>query len=118
MRVAQQPLAAPSLAPICSSVAIWKYAHGENVLLSACVHGENNYLRLKGYSFNSQRTMCGSVMFVSKRSAEYGAVTLTQREDLPYENTKGPDVTLSRVDLVKNGLRCHPLERQSGLCRC
>lgn len=42
-------------------------------------------------------------------------MTLTQREDLPHENTKGPHVTLSRVNLVKNGLGCHPLERQSSL---
>lgn len=42
-------------------------------------------------------------------------MTLTQREDLPHENTKGPNITLSRVDLVKNSLRCHPLKRQSSL---
>lgn len=41
---------------------------------------------------------------------------LTQREDLPHEDTEGPDVTLGGVDLVENGLWCHPLERKSGLC--
>lgn len=42
-------------------------------------------------------------------------MTLTQREDLPHENAKGPHVTLSRVDLVKYGLGSHPLEWQSSL---
>lgn len=42
---------------------------------------------------------------------------LTQRENLPHEDTEGPDVTLGGVDLVENGLWRHPLERKSGLCK-
>lgn len=52
------------------------------------------------------------------RSGRCSAITLTQREDLPHEDTEGPNVALSRVDFVKNGLGCHPLERQSSLSRC
>lgn len=43
---------------------------------------------------------------------------LTQREDLPHENTEGPNIALSGVNLVKYGLRCHPLQRQSRLHGC
>lgn len=41
---------------------------------------------------------------------------LTQRENLPHEDTERPDVTLGGVDFVENGLWRHPLERKSGLC--
>lgn len=40
---------------------------------------------------------------------------LTQREDLPHEDAEGPDVTLGGVDLVEDGLWCHPFEGQSSL---
>lgn len=43
------------------------------------------------------------------------SVSLTQREDLPQQNTERPHVALGGEHLVKDGLWGHPLERETGL---
>lgn len=43
------------------------------------------------------------------------SVSLTQREDLPQQNTVRPHVALGGEHFVKDGLWGHPLERETGL---
>ncbi len=40
---------------------------------------------------------------------------LTQRKDLPQKDSKGPNVTLCGVHPVEDGLRSHPLQRETCL---
>lgn len=42
-------------------------------------------------------------------------LALTQGEDLPEQHSKGPDIALCGVHLVKDALRGHPLQGQAGL---
>lgn len=42
-------------------------------------------------------------------------VALTQREDLPQQDTIRPHVTLSGKHFVKDGLGRHPLQGEAGL---
>lgn len=37
---------------------------------------------------------------------------LTQGEDLPQKNSKGPDIALCGVHPIEDGLRSHPLKRE------
>lgn len=40
---------------------------------------------------------------------------ITQRENLPQQDSVGPDVTLTAVKVLENALWGHPLNRQEGL---
>lgn len=42
-------------------------------------------------------------------------MSLTQGEDLPQQNAKGPHVTLGGEHLVKDGLWRHPFKGEAGL---
>lgn len=76
----------------------------------------NDWLLYKWCSFAPLYVKQYVCMYVNyETSCQCWDMTLTQREDLPHENTKRPNITLSCVDLVKNSLGCHPLEWQSSL---
>jgi hypothetical protein len=45
----------------------------------------------------------------------FSLLSFTQREDFPEEDSKRPHITLAGIELIKDALRSHPLQRQTSL---